>query len=273
MSAIGWVIDDDGHPWGSHSRALSKRLQTNRSAASLLPFLIESMGWISVRQKGSAALIRFDSEAVGCNALVGCIFWLLDQRVRGVAIDQHGQVACAGTLMRLQAAIDYLGALAEKRRMQTAFRRTRLNLSETPYANRVAATREVFNLVHQKTTRTAILDNLFAGLFTAVSRLDRSNGEYVIDSLASRQHPVDPNYADALLGKPLRDIPDRAYGAWVASSYREAQETEAAVLDDIEATVFVLGNPKRLHRYSRLLVPVTTGSGERYIVTASTNFA
>jgi hypothetical protein len=57
-----------------------------------------------------------------------------------------------------------------------------------------------------------------------------------------------------VVGRPIADQPDRAYGKWVESSYLSCLETGDPQIDDIDAIVEQPGYDARRRRYQRLIL-------------------
>ncbi len=72
-----------------------------------------------------------------------------------------------------------------------------------------------------------------------------------------------------LIGRPVTDQPDRAYGEWVGSQYAAFLESERPRLDCIEARVRHSSDQVRSVRYERLLLPWRSASGSQLITCAS----
>lgn len=70
------------------------------------------------------------------------------------------------------------------------------------------------------------------------------------------------------VGRKLTDQPDRAYGRWIETTYRDCMSTGDPVIDDVDAIVEQPGHDPRRRRYQRVILRWTTPDG-RHLVTGS----
>lgn len=72
-----------------------------------------------------------------------------------------------------------------------------------------------------------------------------------------------------LIGRPLSEQPDLAYGQWVAQAYADCRDAAAPLVDDIDAIVEAPGHDPRRRRYQRLILPWRDNEGSMIITGSS----
>ena len=71
---------------------------------------------------------------------------------------------------------------------------------------------------------------------------------------------IDPGWCEYAIGRPVQELPDREYGAWVATSMTATHESRRPQLELVEADLERIGLAPVRVRYERLMLPWRDGN-------------
>ncbi len=249
------VIDDDGDVWPADDTALSTYLRSDRSGTDLQPFLIGNLGFIGVSPGPRRIDLTFDHQTVSPKALGGAIYWLSEQDfapTRVTNLSSPDVVALFATRGDLIASLSDL--LSQRKAVSTVTRLT-IALETSAFATRWRAAMDICEEVERPQARNRILNDLFQGYFSILSRSE--DGDCTIDYLGDAYAAWEPEFHAQAIGRTFRDVFDKRAGGLVADGYREiAGHRLQPAAESVRALINFPNRPARRINYDRAILPI-----------------
>jgi hypothetical protein len=273
---LGILVDDRGETWTDSSMLLSKTLGTGRTGPDLIRYLVQSVGFIHIRYGQTGSIINYAHDAATQCALIGTLYWLMDNRPERVMLEPFPNSTSPRQLLPYAHALKHIAALCDARTTRPLFSRRPMIMDESPFAVRWEAAKEILasNDINDS-VRLLILDKLLQSYFT-VSRKDRDTGRYIVQHVGNGiTHHVlrgvesnRPALGAIESGKPFSEIADPDYGRWLDSTFMAISDDTEPFAEYVEATLGATTANAKMIRYSRLVLPFVRAS-DTYLLTAS----
>lgn len=264
----GILVDDLGETWADSSAALSKKLGTERSGPDLIRYLVRNLGFVHIRPGATGCVVTLTEDAASQCALIGTLYWLMDNRPERVALQSLPKTNAPQRLLRYTQALNYISACCDAQTSRPRFSRHSVDMNQSPFAVRWETAKEVLassDIADQR--RWLILDKLLQSYFT-VSRRDRESGRYIVEHIGQGISGHHPSLSTMKVGLPFSAIDDSAYGAWLDESFMSISNTSNPFSEYVEATIGISTSRSTRLQYSRLLLPFARET-ESYLLTAS----
>lgn len=275
------VIDDNGNIWSADSRELRSIFHLADVDGDIGCALVRNVGFIAVARRGTSASIQFNPRTVAPTALAALGYWLAqggpDRICLSVLDTVHRQShemhpTPQGALRRMQGLIDK----DRQRRGELPFRQQHAELRDLPSASVLSAVFECW-----RATAGVFCDDAYKGPLHQFGGKGRyllvharhDAGRFEIIKAGEGLLIPDKISRARLVGSTLEDIPDYAYGRWVTHDYRQVLEEQWPRFDHVRAAILWPGTGRVVRRYSRLLLPCQSQSGERLVLGVSDKLA
>lgn len=264
----GILVDDQGETWADSSPVLRKRLGTLRSGPDLIRYLVRNLGFVHIRTGQTGCIVSLAEDAASQCALIGTLYWLMDNRPERVALEALPQTSAPRQLLRYAQALKHISACCDAQTVRPLFSRRPVALNQSPFAMRWEAAKAVLASSDiAETSRWLILDKLLQSYFT-VSRRDKESGRYIVEHVGQGISGHHPSLSTMKVGLPFSAIDDSAYGAWLDESFMSISDSSSPFSEYVEATIGVATSRSTRLQYSRLLLPFVRSS-DSYLLTAS----
>ena len=103
-----------------------------------------------------------------------------------------------------------------------------------------------------------------------VGQYDQGSGRLVFSKIGAGIKVFKPKATAQIIGKPVDEVPDIAYGRAISNDWRIAMLRDEPLLLDIDALILdPLGGPTKRRQYTRLMLPVREQSGTVSLLSAS----
>lgn len=260
-----FFIDDHGESWPHGSPELSRALGTRLRGTMLDDYVLRQLGFALVRQTSALIECVFDVEAVSPVTLVGLLYVVGETSDRQIAIRGPAEPVRIDKLVDRRGAIRLISEIIEAKRTRPRFERRPCVIEKTSFSQLWRAGREIVAAPIEEATRLRLLDTLYAGNFT-LNELDESDGHFRISAIGSSIANFDPDFLARGIGKTYHSLSDPDYGAWVSDTFDEYATLSHERTEVVEAGVQVGGSDLQRLSYTRLVLPVSSGSRRRLLV-------
>jgi hypothetical protein len=253
------IIDSTGEILHLHSPALRKKLFLSAMIEPDSAPLVRNLGFIDLGLGLRGVSVTFRPKTVSRVAFAALNYWLYDQPPGRVLLSTLEPGHCSElyasrgpALARMQGLID-----AHQAQDEQLFRRRALSLAAMP-SQALAAVWAAWKISGTQSDFSALRHLLQRDLGDrfVVLRPDLEAGRFIIQEAGSGLRIPDPKWAKAQVGRPVDDVPDQAYGQWVANTYRSVLACGEPQVDAVEARIYWPATGRVLRRYARLIVPV-----------------
>lgn len=257
-----WVFNDHGKSFAQDGDALSQHLGTARRGADLIPYLINELGWVTVKRTTRLVTVTFDPRVVSGAALVGAVFWFHDVwTYEGPFVPTRvidlSDPDVAPVFMKPSQLIAHLNTFHAAPQMPQRYRREDVAIHASEFGTRWKAARDICTTVADGAVQHRLLDALLQG-FYAILQFNPVQSDYVVQSMGRAYDLYDPQFSADAIGKTFRFTHDRDYGDWTANCFRE-QHTRGDA-PRVEAVTATIAWPKRKasdFHFQRLMLPIS----------------
>ncbi|WP_341915700.1 hypothetical protein [Ferrovibrio terrae] len=271
---MNYLIDPQGHWWRWPSATLAERLGYADPDFDLAGYAARNLGYVWLVLEEHATLMQFRAGMVSPAAVNSLKPYLR----KAVAAKPVALVVYASGWLEevyvesapLLARLEELAPLREPR-MRDQF----IAMSHQP--------REWLYHAHQNLSSLFEVWRFEGGQYSEpVRRYLQNSG--LIDRTVVIEQRAEELYVNAsgngftiydnfqmkhVTGHRISDQPDRAYGAWVESSYRSCYESGIPALEDVDAIIEEPDHDPRRRRYQRMILPWQNKDGERILTGSS----
>jgi hypothetical protein len=250
-----WLIDDSGDARLEGTVEFEHQLRSPPPTSAASGFLLRNAGFVRLSMKARVAAVECSREHFDPCALIGLLHLLSDIKPAAVTITYVEADFPIHIFRRRRAWIDFIGALVDARTTKAIRTERQIPLSMSVFNLRCAAASEIVRSVIDAAARDRILDELFQGMFT-LTRMDTETGAFCIAAVGSEINRYDEFIREAGIGRSIQEVSLCTYGTWVMDHYQKVVKAKEPCADDVDATILWRGSTSRLHRYSRLTIPI-----------------
>lgn len=269
-----WLIDENGEACPEET-AIADRVPPHADIEQdgAAHFLMCSAGYVRIIIGSRIVKVVFWEEHVAKAALIGALFFLTERRLSKNLPDAVAIVdLCSDPQITMcrdtETWTRLLGDVAERKANKTLRFSRSIPLAMSPFYDRVAAGREIVQVVASDVDRNHILNTLFQGMFMLV-RQDRDDGSLSILEMGTALKRYDDSVARRFRGRRLVDGPDQSYGSWVETHYSKSLDRDETLADDVDATIAWTAQQPIIHRYSRVVIPIKRDVSERWLLSVT----
>jgi hypothetical protein len=274
--AAGILIDDRGEKWDDKSPALAQRLGYRDPDFDVPGYAVRNLGFIHVRQHGEGVRVSLRSQRYSLLSLTSALYVLLERRPRRIVLAVFENEEWSFEMFTS------LGAFAE---------RTEDLAAGEPVAGRprwLAAEKEIDALAQPTLAKVRPVVDLWKAnrgrldreLHEALRAADLTHRAVLVRQIPGTSRLIYEHFgaaikmmrpceAFAMVGRDVENVPDKAYGAWVAESYAKALSGRRVRLDAIRATLRTSQASTVRVRYDRLLMPWYRAGTDLWVLSVS----
>lgn len=278
------IVDGDGSIWSAYDDELVRRWGYPDPDFDLPSFAVRNLGAIDVSISDAGILVKFRWLTVKAEALAGAIQLLGQFPPRAVTIrceaetwSDHHFVDPAEATNWIQANRTLWVGSGGARSVVTSPRK--LNALSSRSLSKIEAADDSLALMFKKwrlahgrfsedvvsfLVRYSLLDR-------AVITRQRPGSDIVFEHVGSSITLYDrsnPDWTYMIAGKPVVAQPDKEYGRWVATIFKDVSERREPAFDHVDAVVRD-GRGAGRFRYDRLLLPWESGDESRLVTSLS----
>lgn len=261
MAGLDVLIDDMGRSWATGSPALLQSLHIASCDFDLTQYVLRNMGFVRLRSASTGIRItlspRFLTKA-GYEALVCAMVAQDAPRHILEVLDEPDRMEIIPGVEDAAARIaDLASAGGEIRRSD--YYSEELSLARLRGNWRLAPLSRMMR--RWRASRGILPDNIDAvfghaalgGRAIVVRMLNDERG--VVEYAGDGFNCFAPEWRRSVIGRDIREQPDRRYGQLVALGYARTHRSRTPRLELVEAVIRTPGHPLRRSRYERLLLP------------------
>lgn len=274
MTGAALLIDDEGRFWSAGDQRLRARLGTSIELASLWPYAIRNLGFIGLGRGAETIRVWLRPATVSPVALTALYYSLADSPVRNSVLSTwqpNGyRDEITGNTHRLMARLRDVNLARDQAQQQDSpFERYPLDISGIDPRHPISSLHQLWrNAGLRGVTDTASMcDRLFEGVFTIAE--EQTGGNLMIRDAGFGYKIYSRSHVQKSIGTPIADDPNREYGRFVNNAIRQVLHSQQPLVEFVSARIRGSDGDYRVS-YRRIIAPVTSGSGSRSIVTAST---
>lgn len=264
------IICANGDVIPGHEGSLRQHLGRFAAQGDIVAYALRNLGYVQV-EHGRASRIRFRPSVVHEIAFAQAVAWLADtpsERVIVSWLEDDWRDELFGTK---EAAIGRIVELSSPYRVDTS--RFRSKEARIDAVDMIPLAR----LVRAWTALGGVYDReRLAGLFEKVLdrrylvAKERENSRWLsIAEVGAGLVLYNVDWRVRLEGLRVDDMPDYAYGRWVAEGMRQAQRRGAPIHTEVDAMVRSSGGGLKRTRYRRVVLPFKDRNGHSVLVSAS----
>ena len=258
----GILIDDRGESWSDNSPELARHLGYREPDFDAPGYAVRNLGFIHVRLHEEGVRVSVRSGRFSLLTLTAALYTLVDRRPRRIVLavfsDEDWSYEMFSSLGSFAERAEDLAAgepIAGRPRWLAAERN--LETLSLPAFERVRPLVALWSMA-----RGRISDDLIRALRASdllhravLVRQKAGTSRLVYEHFGSAIKAMRPCETLKLVGRDIDDIPDRAYGGWIAEGYSAALRRRRLRLDSIRATLRTSEESTVKVRYDRLLMP------------------
>jgi hypothetical protein len=263
-----WLIDDSGDARLEGTVDFERQLQAPHPTSAAADFLLKNAGFVRLSMKARVAAVGCSREHFDPCALIGLLHLLSDIKPAAVTITYIEAHTPIHIFRRRRAWIDYIGALVDARITRAIRTERQIPLSMSVFNLRCAAASEIVRSLSDAAARDRILDELFQGMFT-LTRMDTETGAFRIAAVGSEISRYDEFIRETGIGRSMQEVSLCSYGTWVMNHYQKVVKAKEPCADDVDATILWRCSTPRLHRYSRLTIPIEKYNSGLWVLSVS----
>ncbi len=255
---MSYLIDPSGRWWRWPSPVLAEKLGFPDADFDLAGYAVRNLGYVWLMVDNNVTFLQFRAGSVG-----GATLGSLKPYLQNAAPDKPvGLVYFASGWMEevytepppLLRRLTALAALREPRMRDLFMRQT--SRPDDPAAGLLG---QLYALWRDSGGRLGpgARDFLRRSGLEQRTVLSEAHGDGSIRVVASGAgfSIYDSFQMQQLVGRPIAEQPDQAYGQWVAQAYADCRDAATPLADDIDAIVEAPDHDPRRRRYQRLILP------------------
>ncbi len=238
-------------------------------------YAVENLGWIDVKRRGDGLVINCRPRIVDDAVLTELLLIIFRSEWRVISLNVLAEKWQYTVLQRSEDTLTVLSSLIGAARIAKLTGVPRLLNRTIPpgHSPLLPALRSVLGDSSAGTLEafTRRLDKAFFGRWS-LSRLDRDSGRMILDHLGQGFTPFNPSWsmhARDPRPKSLENYADPQYAAWVASTRKQAEDSQREIFDQVDALVDFPNYGAARLRYCRVTSPVALADGSRFILSAA----
>ena len=272
----GVVIDERGEAWDDEPRALAARLGYREPDFDVVGYAVRNLGFIHIALREGGARVALRASRYGLLSLASALFKLADFRPRRILLAvfwgedwSYEMFSSIGAFT--ERAEDLAGG-------EPVVRRPAWLAAERDISSLAAPTYERLQpLVRLWREQHGALPSELSQALMSVDLLHRSvlvrqrrkTSRMTVEHFGAGIKMLKPCEGMLAVGRDLNDLPDGAYGGWVADSYARALAGRRIRLDGVRATLKNSEATTIRVRYDRLLMPWRSGDGDGFVLSVS----
>jgi hypothetical protein len=272
----GMVIDDRGEAWADDSGALAMRLGCRDPDFDLAGYAVRNLGFIHIRDRDGGMRVALRAGRFSLLTLTSTLFKLGDRRPRRILLAVFWGEDWSYELF------GSIGAFTERAEDLAAgepiVRRPTWLAAERDITSLAAPTYERLRpLVRLWQQRRGALPEELPSMLMGLELLNRSvlvrrrprSSRMTVEHFGAGIKMLRPCEGLLTVGRDLHELPDGAYGGWVADSYARALADRRIRLDGVRATLKNSESTTLRVRYDRLLMPWRAAGGDGLVLSVS----
>jgi len=272
----GVVIDDRGEAWIDEPRALGARLGCREADFDVLGYAVRNLGFIHIGLREGGVRVALRASRYSLLSLTSALFKLADLRPRRILLAVFWGEDWSYEMF------NSIGAFTERAEDlaggEPVVRRPAWLAAERSISSLTAPTYERLQPLVRlwREQRGALPGDLPQALMKAdllhrsvLVRQRRKTSRMTVEHFGAGIKMLKPCEGMLAVGRDLNDLPDGAYGDWVADSYARALAGRRIRLDGVRATLKNSEATTIRVRYDRLLMPWRTGDGDGFVLSVS----
>ena len=280
IARVWWVlvvnillIDDRGEFWGTATISLRKSFGPTWSDEDFSQYVVKNIGFVAINVFGKSCQVRIRPKFVSSHAFASLTEWLSERRFARIVIshfdDDWKLELHPGNPHALRRLAELVSQVQLARPNDFLVRK--LPITAAP---KIPALHSLFsnwgNLsrsLHSDGLRN-MLNQLTSGRYLLV-REDAEAGRIMLSDVGKGYFSLDDQWIAKAPGTPIEMQPDRAYGEWVAGSYRSVLQRSMPSVDAVDAIVSQSKYGRYRVRYNRLMLPFNSADGSKWLLCSS----
>ena len=267
------LIDDQGEIWDGQSRKLRQSFGSPYSGGEFSDYAVANLGFVALNVYGGSCQVRLRPTVVSDRSFRALHDWLNRTRNERVVLtwldnEWQNELLRAGpsSLRRIEEL------MAGARRALPNDFLSRLVLPEELVANSpLTEIVQQWSSLSQQSGQQGLMKLLELALGDRYVKVkpDAGSGRIVFHEFGEGLYGDYDTWRMCAVGAPIEEQPDRSFGKWVASAYREALDMRQPRVEQVDAIVRWPHAGRMRLRYHRVIVPVETPSGNTLLVGGS----
>lgn len=279
------IIDDAGRVWPAQTRALQHGLGNRQQDFDFPSYAVRNLGFVRIDFPAPASqCVTFRPDMVAPQAVIGAFFTMTESRPRRIALRYFARdrEAPAGDPWHYELVSDSTAALhriedlinaAVQHRPSAGYLAVRRPLDEVTQvaAGRLAGVLKIWREASGvwQPRLLEVLQRREAPERMMVARIQSADSQVVVHAAVGSYSCAQHWYGDFSAGQDLAALPDREFGARIASTYRGVAESEEPRLDYVDTEVRLSETEVRRFRYERLVMPWQLDGDDRLVLSTS----
>jgi hypothetical protein len=256
------LIDDEGEWWDGQSGHLKSAYDSPYSGGEFVGYVVRNLGFVALNEYGTSCQIRLNPSLTLPQTIKSLANWLGRYSFRRLAVtwfgkDWHYELFAANVqaLERITTLVQTSqtgrpGELLSRQVPIEAIPRDSLLgvlLESWPQLIETSPSPALWNLMQK-----------LLGERYVVVRRNPNSGRLVFSEVGKDMFIQQLPRNGPIVGTPLDDQPDKAYGKWVLDSYQRAIGANRPQIEDCDHIVQWPERGRSRVRYRRLIFPLTT---------------
>lgn len=272
----GVVFTDRGQSCPAGALSLVEQLDGAERTANLLGFAVRELGFVHLRPAAHGVIVTFRPAAASHLAVITLAYELFrrqPERVGLVILEQRPEVEIYRGLQGAVRRVEWLMEMARNPVARPSFgakpipiaRLDRFGGALLPlYRAWSESAGEWTPGLHDRLRRARLLERAM------IVRNPGQSEDLVVEHRGGAFAHYGRRWSRVARGRHIEDQPDRNYGQWVASGYRDALARFDPKLETVEATISTRSRAEtRRSRYHRLVLPWRSAAGDRVVTSVS----
>jgi hypothetical protein len=274
----GLLIDDRGRPRSADARGLADYVRRGELDANPVVRAVKDFGFVFLREGDTGTGIWLRAGGFSLLTLTSTLFMLADRRPSRILLAAYSEEEWSYELF------SDLGSFAERAEDLAAGKRI---VDRSPW---LAVPRDITSLrmpqYHRflpvarlwRDNRGSVSDELEHMLknsellsHSTLARQHSSSSSLTIEHYGSGSVMLRPCEGLLAVGRDLRELPDRPYGAWITDGYNRAISDQRIKLENVRAQFRTSQNRTIRTRYDRILLPWRGRGGESLVLSITAN--
>jgi len=272
----GIVIDDRGEACVDEPRALAARLGCRTADFDVISYAVRNFGFIHIGLRENGIRVALRANRFSLLTLTSTLFKLADLRPARILLaifwgdDWSYEMFNSIGAFTERAEDLAAGEPVVRRPSWLAAERNLSSLAAPTYERLqplVRLWREQRGALPEDLPQT--LNSLDLLNRSVIVRQRRRTSRLTVEHFGAGIKMLKPCEGMMAVGRDLHELPDGAYGDWVADSYARALAGRRVRLDGVRATLKNSESTTIRVRYDRLLMPWRTGKGDGFVLSVS----